>query len=64
MLKNTEPSVENRVLHRTMVQLPPRVHDALKRAALEEGESAAAIMRRALRRELGDRLASPAIETR
>lgn len=48
--------VENRTVRpgRMTLRLPAHVHDALKRAALAEGETESTVVRRALRRELLD----------
>lgn len=61
MIQSNTQNIENRVVMRpTTFRLPLRFSEALKRAAEDEGQSEAAIVREALRRKLGKRL----VETR
>ena len=59
MITDSDNNIENRAVPMT-VRVPARLHERLKRMADHEHEHAATIIRRALRRELGDQI----IETR
>lgn len=48
----TNPNVEDRRIRELTVRVPARLHEHLKRRAACELESEAAVVRRALRREL------------